>query len=175
MEHKQYSREGRHDDYIAISDFLASLKDYTPTIPDELVEHYLAFSFAICSVITRLVAVATQKFVAEVATDALRYDYKFRLVSMYSNLKNMAMQGKQETAVKDKRDKQQKDKHLILTMENLSKALCEYGVNVKHQEYFADSTAGLGPLRGERTGLLTLNRILHCGLHFELKLIRKTN
>ncbi|KAL8521721.1 hypothetical protein ACS0TY_012025 [Phlomoides rotata] len=78
---------------------------------------------------TRLVAVATQKFIADVATDALQQ-----------------CKARQSSVVKDKRDKQQKDKRLILTMEDLSKALREYGVNVKHQEYFADSpSAGLDP------------------------------
>ncbi|KAE9608297.1 putative transcription initiation factor TFIID, 23-30kDa subunit [Lupinus albus] len=44
MNHNPQSSEGRHDDDVALSDFLASLMDYTPTIPDELVEHYLAKS-----------------------------------------------------------------------------------------------------------------------------------
>uniref|UniRef100_A0A2N9FK38 Transcription initiation factor TFIID subunit 10 n=1 Tax=Fagus sylvatica TaxID=28930 RepID=A0A2N9FK38_FAGSY len=44
MNHKQQSSDGKHDDDAALSDFLASLMDYTPTIPDELVEHYLAKS-----------------------------------------------------------------------------------------------------------------------------------
>ncbi|XP_028101845.1 uncharacterized protein LOC114301132 [Camellia sinensis] len=56
----------------------------------------------------RLVAVATQKFIAEVATDALQQ-----------------CKARQAAVVKDKRDKQQKDKRLILTMEDLSKALRE--------------------------------------------------
>ncbi|KAG6675193.1 hypothetical protein I3842_15G089400 [Carya illinoinensis] len=56
----------------------------------------------------RLVAVATQKFVAEVATDALQQ-----------------CKARQAAVVKDKRDKQQKDKRLILTMEDLSRALRE--------------------------------------------------
>ncbi|KAL6501882.1 Transcription initiation factor TFIID subunit 10 [Orobanche gracilis] len=38
------SKYGRHDDDAELTDFLASLMDYTPTIPDELVEHYLAKS-----------------------------------------------------------------------------------------------------------------------------------
>ncbi|KAE8668529.1 Transcription initiation factor TFIID subunit 10 [Hibiscus syriacus] len=81
----------------------------------------------------RLVSVATQKFVAEVASDALQH-----------------CKARQAAVVKDKRDKQQKDKRLILTMDDLSKSLCEYGVNVKHQEYFADSpSTGIDPASRE--------------------------
>ncbi|XP_057799192.1 transcription initiation factor TFIID subunit 10 [Salvia miltiorrhiza] len=126
----QQPKDGRHDDDTALTEFLASLMDYTPTIPDELVEHYLAKSGFQCpdTRLTRLVAVATQKFISDVATDALQ-QCKAR-----------------PAVVKDKRDKQQKEKRLILTMEDLSKALREYGVNVKHQEYFADTpSAGLDP------------------------------
>ncbi|XP_062158993.1 transcription initiation factor TFIID subunit 10 [Alnus glutinosa] len=131
MNHNQQSSDGMHEDEAALSDFLASLMDYTPTIPDELVEHYLAKSGFQCPDVRliRLVAVATQKFVAEVATDALQQ-----------------CKARQATVVKDKRDKQQKDKRLMLTMEDLSRALHEYGVNVKHQEYFADSpSTGMDP------------------------------
>ncbi|XP_068641000.1 transcription initiation factor TFIID subunit 10-like isoform X2 [Aristolochia californica] len=79
-------------------------------------------SALMCDCRIRLVAVAAQKFIAEVANDALQQ-----------------CKARQSAAVKDKRDKQQKDKRLILTMEDLSKALREYGVNLRHQEYFADS------------------------------------
>ncbi|GMY11030.1 transcription initiation factor TFIID subunit 10-like [Fagus crenata] len=128
---KQQASDRRHEDDAALSDFLASLMDYTPTIPDELVEHYLAKSGFQCPDVRliRLVAVATQKFVAEVASDSLQQ-----------------CKARQATIVKDKRDKQQKDKRQILTMEDLSRALREYGVNVKHQEYFADSpSTGVDP------------------------------
>lgn len=131
MNQNQGGNDARHDDDSALSDFLASLVDYTPTIPDELVEHYLAKSGFQCPDVRliRLVAVATQKFVTEVASDALQQ-----------------CKARQSAVVKDKRDKQQKDKRLILTMEDLSKALREYGVNVKHQEYFADSpSSGMDP------------------------------
>ncbi|KAF1888770.1 hypothetical protein Lal_00036812 [Lupinus albus] len=174
MNHHSQSSEGRHDDDdSSLSEFLASLMDFTPTIPDELVEHYLAKSGfqspdlrlwinleriylqkaevimwegsylkqfkskidEICK-LTRLVAVATQKFVAEVAGNAHQH-----------------CKARQATIPKDKRDKQQKvlitfslDKRLVLTMEDLSKALHEYGVNVRHQEYFADSpSTGMDP------------------------------
>ncbi|XVE97291.1 hypothetical protein REPUB_Repub03eG0007100 [Reevesia pubescens] len=121
----------QHDDDSALSDFLASLMDYTPIIPDELVEHYLAKSGFQCPDVRliRLIAVATQKFVAEVANDALQH-----------------CKARPAAVIKDKRDKQQKDKRLILTMDDLSKSLHEYGVNVKHQEYFADSpSTGIDP------------------------------
>ncbi|KAM3759081.1 hypothetical protein ACB098_01G094000 [Castanea mollissima] len=128
---KQQSSDLGHDDDAALSDFLASLMDYTPTIPDELVEHFLAKSgFQSPDLrLTRLVAVATQKFIAEVASDALQQ-----------------CKARQATVVRDKRDKQQKDKRLVLTMEDLSRALHEHGVNLKHQEYFVDSPSiGMDP------------------------------
>ncbi|GLJ46856.1 hypothetical protein SUGI_0988390 [Cryptomeria japonica] len=82
---------------------------------------------------TRLVSVATQKFIAEIASDA------FQLCK-----------ARQAGVSKEKRDKQQKDKRLVLTTEDLSMALREYGVNMKHQEYFADSTsAGTTPTSKE--------------------------
>ncbi|XP_078431429.1 transcription initiation factor TFIID subunit 10-like [Wolffia australiana] len=125
--------EARHDDDAPLAEFLASLMDYTPTIPDELVEHYLSRSGFQCPDLrlTRLVAVATQKFIAEVASDALQH-----------------CKARQTSTIKDKRDKQQKDKRLVLTIEDLSKALREYGVNLKHQEYFADN-----PSAGTDAGL----------------------
>ncbi|XP_072961981.1 transcription initiation factor TFIID subunit 10 [Typha angustifolia] len=120
----------RHDDDSALTEFLSSLMDYTPTIPDELVEHYLSKSGFHCPDLrlTRLVAVAAQKFISEVASDALQ-QCKARIAA----------------PVKDK-SKQPKDKRIVLTMEDLSKALREYGVNLKHQEYFADSpSTGMDP------------------------------
>ncbi|PPD66676.1 hypothetical protein GOBAR_DD36450 [Gossypium barbadense] len=112
-------------------------------IPDELVEHYLAKSGFQCPDVRliRLVAVATQKFVAEVANDALQYGTKYFLTFLPLHCK-----ARQAAVVKDKREKQQKDKRLILTMDDLSKSLREYGVNVKQQEYFADSpSTGMDP------------------------------
>ncbi|KAF3792025.1 Transcription initiation factor TFIID subunit 10 [Nymphaea thermarum] len=123
--------DSRQDDDAALANFLNSLIDYNPTIPDELVEHCIAKSGFQCPDIriTRLVAVATQKFISEIASDALQL-----------------CKARQSAVVKDKKDKHQKDKRLILTMEDLSKALSEYGINVKRPEYFADSpSTGMEP------------------------------
>ncbi|GAB4830353.1 Transcription initiation factor TFIID subunit 10 [Ancistrocladus abbreviatus] len=131
MNQGQQPNDGRLDHDSALSEFLACLMDYNPTILDELVGHYLARSGFHCPDVPliRLVAIATQKFVAEVATDALQH-----------------CKARQLSIVKDKRDKQQKDQRLILTMEDLSKVLREYGVNLKHQQYFAESPwTGMDP------------------------------
>ncbi|RRT75287.1 hypothetical protein B296_00003328 [Ensete ventricosum] len=185
--------EGRHDDDSGLTEFLSSLMDYTPTIPDELTEHYLGKSGFHCPdlrllvpsplflisrinlglfgkkrekkkreereryllflgssrdpslasdpspvgfllrsgrrgekregnsprrneatpllyvffVRTRLVSVATQKFMLEVANDALQH-----------------CKARQAAPVKDK-SKQPKEKRLVLTMDDLSKSLQE--------------------------------------------------
>ncbi|XP_066397299.1 transcription initiation factor TFIID subunit 10-like [Miscanthus floridulus] len=102
--------DGRHDDKAALTEFLSSLMDYTPTIPDELVEHYLGRSGFHCP--------------------DLRLHCKARVAA----------------PIKDNKSKWPKDRHLVLTMDDLSKALREHGVNLKHPEYFADSpSAGMAP------------------------------
>eukprot|EP00249_Psilotum_nudum_P009014 c21653_g1_i1 orf=568-1032(-) len=128
--------EAKPDDDALLSDFLSSLIDYTPTIPDELTEYYLGRSGFQCPdlTVTRLVSVATQKFIGEIASDALQ------LCKL-----------KQSAPTKDKRDKQIKDKRFVLTTEDLSVALREYGVNIKRNEYFVDNpTAGLTPVAKDK-------------------------
>eukprot|EP00899_Mesostigma_viride_P028292 jgi/Mesvir1/8648/Mv02592-RA.1 len=116
-------------DSAATLEFLASLEQYVPTIPDEITNYYLARSGfqSPDTRLTRLVSVAAQKFVADVANDALQY-CKIR-------------QQQQSQNPKDKKAPAgaAKDKRLVLTMEDLSDALKEYGVNVHKQEYVLDS------------------------------------
>ncbi|ESW10587.1 hypothetical protein PHAVU_009G222000 [Phaseolus vulgaris] len=69
MNQNPQSSEGRGDDDATLSDFLASLMDYTPTIPDELVKHYLAKNGFQCRSIV-------------VAEDALHYTYHQCLVAL---------------------------------------------------------------------------------------------
>ncbi|KAG7276344.1 hypothetical protein CRUP_032399 [Coryphaenoides rupestris] len=65
----------------------------------------------------RLISLASQKFISDIANDALQY---------------CKMKG---TASGSSRNKT-KDKKYTLTMEDLSPALTEYGVNVKKPYYF---------------------------------------
>jgi len=102
-----------------LADFLMQLEDYTPTIPDAVTGYYLnrAGFEASDPRIIRLISLAAQKFISDIANDALQH---------------CKMKG---TASGSSRSKT-KDKKYTLTMEDLSPALTEYGINVKKPYYF---------------------------------------
>uniref|UniRef100_A0A4W5N4G6 TAF10 RNA polymerase II, TATA box binding protein (TBP)-associated factor n=1 Tax=Hucho hucho TaxID=62062 RepID=A0A4W5N4G6_9TELE len=99
-----------------LADFLMQLEDYTPTIPDAVTGYYL--NRAACLILIRLVSLAAQKFISDIANDALQH---------------CKMKG---TASGSSRNKTKQDKKYTLTMEDLSPALSEYGINVKKPHYF---------------------------------------
>jgi len=102
-----------------LADFMTQLEDYPATIPDSVTAYYLnsAGFEATDPRIVRLVSVAAQKFISDVANDALQH-CKMRMSS--------------QAAKKQARDKQQ----LTLTMEDLTPALAEYGINVTKPQYY---------------------------------------
>eukprot|EP00250_Pteridium_aquilinum_P006500 c16408_g1_i1 orf=292-690(+) len=116
--------EGKRDEDALLVDFLASVVDYLPVIPDELAEYYLNRSGFQCPDlrVTRLISIATQKFISEIVNDA------FQLCKL-----------RQTGPMREKKDKQSKEKRFVLTTEDLTLALKEYGVNIKRQEYYTDS------------------------------------
>ena len=104
-----------------ISDFLVQLEDYTPTIPDSVTAHYLATAGLETTDprILRLVSLAAQKFVSDVASDAL------------TNCK-MRQSNTATTTTK----KGGKEKKYVMTTEDLSLALGDQGVNVRKPPYY---------------------------------------
>ncbi|XP_015192374.2 transcription initiation factor TFIID subunit 10 [Lepisosteus oculatus] len=104
---------------MPLADFLMQLEDYTPTIPDAVTGYYLnrAGFEASDPRIIRLISLAAQKFISDIANDALQH---------------CKMKG---TASGSSRNKT-KDKKYTLTMEDLAPALSEYGINVKKPHYF---------------------------------------
>ncbi|KAI8978470.1 transcription initiation factor TFIID 23-30kDa subunit-domain-containing protein [Pilobolus umbonatus] len=100
-----------------VAEFLTMMDNYAPIIPDAVTDYYLSKSGFDCDDvrIKRLLALATQKFVADIATDA----YQYCKVRQSSNRKTG------------------KDRKTVLTMEDLTAALAEYGVNVKKPEYYS--------------------------------------
>lgn len=101
-----------------LSDFLLQLEDYTPTVPDAISEHYLhtAGFNTTDPRIVRLVSLAAQKFISEIANDALQH-CKTRGANQNAKTKG-------------------KDRRYTLTMEDLTPAVAEYGIIVKKPHYF---------------------------------------
>ncbi|XP_048581785.1 transcription initiation factor TFIID subunit 10-like, partial [Nematostella vectensis] len=87
-------------------------------IPDAVTAYYLnkAGFDGTDTRVVRLVSLAAQKFISDVANDALQH---------------CKMRGSGQSSRKSG-----KDKRYTLTMEDLTPALNEYGVNVKKPPYF---------------------------------------
>lgn len=111
--------------------FLASLSDYKPAIPDELVRHYLSRAgFTTDDVrIERFISLAAQKFLADIANDAIAHS-RLRQNSAPASRKGNAAA---------------KDTKVTLTVDDLERALREYGVVLKKPPYFADSVSAGAP------------------------------
>mmetsp|Transcript_15228 Transcript_15228/g.32809 ORF Transcript_15228/g.32809 Transcript_15228/m.32809 type:complete len:135 (+) Transcript_15228:334-738(+) len=110
-------------------EFVASLEEYTPTIPDVLTEYYLTKSgFSQPETrLTRLISLAAQKFVSDIAEEANWYTAQRQQINQ---------KAKQEQGF-DIRDKRK-----VLTTEDLAAAIKEYGVNIKKPMYYADNVPG---------------------------------
>merc|ERR1719394_1791955 len=104
-----------------LADFLMQLEDYTPTIPDAVTKYYLSTAGFETSDprILRLVSLATQKFVSDVANDALQH---------------CKMRGTGGPGPSG--HKKNKDRKLVMTVDDLSQALQDQGISIKKPPYF---------------------------------------
>ncbi|XP_075153555.1 TBP-associated factor 10b isoform X1 [Haematobia irritans] len=105
-----------------LSDFLLQLEDYVPTVPDPVTAFYLnsAGFDSNDPRIVRLISVATQKFISDVANDALQH-CKTRTSNQQNGSSKMI---------------KPKDRKYTLTMEDLAPALADYGITVRKSQYF---------------------------------------
>lgn len=141
--------------------------DFAPIIPDAVTDYYLAKNgFETSDVkIKRLLALATQKFISDVAQDAFEYS-RIRSSSSVYNSSNPQVRAKQllqgqqfanqqsitganggGNSIDGQGDQQQPQQHstsnagnqqgkIVLTMEDLSSALSEYGVNTSRPDFY---------------------------------------
>lgn len=142
-------------------EFLNSMDEYSPIIPDAVTDYYLAKSgFETTDRrIKRLLALATQKFISDIASDAYQYS-RIRSASSVSSSSNPQARAKalmagmngaavnvnpasgpnatgqptQSTNTAGMSSSNQGK--LVLTMEDLGSALAEYGLNVRRPDFY---------------------------------------
>jgi transcription initiation factor TFIID subunit 10 len=102
-----------------LADFIMQLEDCAPTIPDLVTAFYMnsAGFESQDPRMVRLISLVAQKFISDIAYDALQY----------SKVKASGQNTK----------KQAKDKKMVLTLEDLTPALEEYGIQAKKPPYFS--------------------------------------
>ncbi|SAL96652.1 hypothetical protein [Absidia glauca] len=93
-----------------LAEFLTKMDNYSPIIPDAVTDYYLSRAGLDCDDVRvkRLLALAAQKFISDISQDAFQYC---------------------KVRQSGNRSKVGKDRKTVLTMEDLSAALAEYGVN----------------------------------------------
>ena len=112
----------------SLSELLLMLDEFAPIIPDSVTDYYLGKGGLQTDDIRlkRLLAMTTQKFISDIAADAMQH----------------AKVRQQTTQIREKKARPvsfliNKDKRIVLTMEDLSFALADHGVQIKKPEYFA--------------------------------------
>lgn len=110
-----------------LSDFLHQLEDYTPTIPDAVTAYFCQTAGFEASDprIVRLISIAAQKFISDVANDALQH-CKTRTSNAPSS----------HGSSRNQKAQNNKDRKYTLTMEDLAPALSDYGITVRKAHYF---------------------------------------
>ncbi|KAE9127860.1 hypothetical protein PF001_g16625 [Phytophthora fragariae] len=112
--------------------FLAAMTQYSPTVPEELVEFYLhQGGFVTNDVrITRLISLAAHKLLLDVTHDAMQYQ-RIRSQATSSTSSAAALAAMQTTD-----GASPTGSRAVLTMEDLAASLKEYGVNICRPEYY---------------------------------------
>lgn len=129
MEEVNEQREDRD-----LIELLQILDTATPIIPDSLMDYYMMKAGVTCDDVRlkRLIALLGQKFVSDIANDAMHFN-RMRQANVVtsstaSNVKGGPSVGGGGNAGSAKR--------ITLTIEDLSAALAEYGINVKKPSYY---------------------------------------
>ncbi|GAA5907528.1 Taf10p [Sporobolomyces salmoneus] len=112
---------------IELAQLLEQMDEYKPVIPDEVTDYYLQRSgFDTNDVrVKRLLALAAQKFIASISQDAFQHA---RARTGGNSTKNSATASNTTTAKGRQRT--------VLTMDDLSAALKEYGVDAGRAAYY---------------------------------------
>jgi transcription initiation factor TFIID subunit 10 len=116
------AEEARKDRTLA--EFLLTLDEYDPLIPNEVTDYYLQRVGFDCQDVRlkRLLSLAAQKFVSDIAADAYQH----------ARIRTNATTSRSRGGLSSIRDKTR----TTLTMEDLSAALAEYGINARKPDFY---------------------------------------
>ncbi|KAI8630957.1 transcription initiation factor IID, TAF10 subunit [Xylariaceae sp. FL1651] len=148
---------------ISLKEFLGKMDDYAPIIPDAVTNYYMTKAGLpppphTDPRLARLIALAVQKFVADVAADAYQYS-RIRASNTSANnpmgnlgaAAGITVPGQAPAGGKDQGrgaplgiqragygggGQGGSQNRTVLTMEDLGMAVGEYGVNVKRSEFY---------------------------------------
>ncbi|KAL1746784.1 transcription initiation factor TFIID 23-30kDa subunit-domain-containing protein [Schizophyllum fasciatum] len=121
---RQQAEEARKDRTLA--EFMLMLDDYEPLIPNEVTDYYLQRVGFECEDVRlkRLLSLAAQKFVSDIAGDAYQHA-RIRTNAAGTRGRTAAPYG------------MSKDKtRTTLTMDDLSAALSEYGIDARKPDFY---------------------------------------
>ncbi|KAN0063320.1 hypothetical protein ACQY0O_004485 [Thecaphora frezii] len=134
---RREEEEARKDRTLA--EFLRMLDGYTPLIPDEVTDYYLEKVGFECHDVRlkRLLSLAAEKFVSDIAADAFQYARIRTNAGPGGRPRAQApgaagAAGAAASAAAGAKDRSR----TVLTMDDLSAALGEYGINARRAEYY---------------------------------------
>ncbi|EKM49982.1 uncharacterized protein PHACADRAFT_105415 [Phanerochaete carnosa HHB-10118-sp] len=110
-----------------LAEFLLMLDDYEPLIPNEVTDYYLQRAGFECEDVRlkRLLSLAAQKFVSDIAADAYQH----------ARIRTNATGGRSRAAQSGPQAARDKTKTTLM-MEDLSSALAEYGITSRKSEFY---------------------------------------
>lgn len=130
-----------------LNEILDMMENNPPIIPDAVIDYYLTKNGFDCADVRvkRLLALATQKFVSDIATDAYEYSRIRSAITVHNSNNGQArarqlILGQQQPGQLTQQQQQQNEKtkanKVVLTVNDLSSAVSEYGLNVSRPDFY---------------------------------------
>lgn len=129
-----------------LDEFCSKLKDVQTTLPETVVNHYMKKTGFIVNdpKLVKIISIASQKFISEIVNDVMQH-HKLKSKSTGqtsgTNASTSGTNANQASAAGQAQGSSSSTANknapgLVLTLEDLSNVLTEYGINVKKPYYF---------------------------------------
>lgn len=126
-----------------LQEILDLMEDNPPVIPDAVIDYYMTKNGFDCSdvKVKRLLALATQKFVSDIASDAYEYSRIRSAITVHNSNNGQArarqlLIGQQLTQQQQQQNEKTNANKVVLTVNDLSSAVAEYGLNISRPDFY---------------------------------------